>query len=90
VSNEAELLQQMQAVIQQTMAVTTMQGIVKAYDDFARAAMVEVISGYDAGSIDANQAESIAREAWLIADAMMAERKKRGLGGFNNEAGGGK
>lgn len=87
-SNEAELLQQMQAVIQQTMAVTTMQGIVKAYDDFARAAMVEVIDSY--ATVDASVAESIAEEAWLIADAMMAERKKRGLGGFNDEAGGGK
>jgi hypothetical protein len=58
---------------------------IDAYDHYATAAMTvlaEMSQGSDEETPEnADWKQIIAAEAWALADAMMAERRKRGLGG---------
>ncbi len=76
-----ELNEAIQHVSEMTrgMMVTQMiaQGI-DAYDKFACAAMQSLLSILD---LNEHSPDNIALMAWEAADAMMEERKKRGIGG---------
>jgi hypothetical protein len=61
--------------MQDAMTAGTIQQIVNAYDQFAIAAVIGLLR--EGFAVDA-----VAAKAFEIADAMMVERKKRGLGGM--------
>lgn len=68
--------------MQQMLVGVSIQETTKAYDAYASQAMEVLLKKVDVPVMTDIVAEAIASTAWTIADAMMAERKKRGLGGF--------
>ena len=75
---EAEMVDYFNTMVQQFVGARTIETVVASYDAYATAAMQAIVRE------DVNgDPRLIAQEAWQIADAMMAERKKRGIGGFD-------
>lgn len=76
------LFSQLQNLIAGVEQAKLVQEIVVAYDRFAESAMQALISAATvAGTIEKHgMYEAISQDAWKIADIMMAERAKRGLG----------
>ncbi len=75
-----ETMAQLQGLMNQAAMTQSVHSAVAAYDAFAGAAMVEVIKMRG----EKLSAAAVAEVAWDFADAMMVERKRRGLGGFNS------
>lgn len=79
---------ELQALLQQTHVASTMQNAAATYDNFAMAAMQTLLRNGKWDDLDKAGTAWLASMSWKIADAMMEERKRRGLGGFGDENGG--
>lgn len=81
------MMRQLGGIMQAANTAQVVHAVVGAYDQFALAAMrVLVEAATHSGGVDVNNqpinASRVAEDAWVIADAMMVERAKRGLGRF--------
>jgi len=74
---DQDLASQMQQMVANTQAAVMMQQNISALDGFAVAAMSALLRNDEWTGIDEAVAQQIAHDAWLIADAMVAERRKR-------------
>ena len=79
-----QLLGLFQGAMTQVETVQTVRQWAAAYDTCAVTAMRELISKFEL-TFAKGDVQDLASTAWKIADAMMAERVKRGLGGFTEE-----
>lgn len=70
-----QLMKQLEGMMGGAAAMQVLQQAISAYDQVAVAAMQSLIALGEKMS-----AEELAFSAWKIADAMVAERSKRGLG----------
>lgn len=75
-----EMLRQLGAMMQGAGSFELVQRVVDAYDHAAQTAY-EALMGDEETDLDDESAPAyVAERAWAFADAMMAERVKRGLG----------
>jgi hypothetical protein len=72
-----EMVNGLLAMVRETTMAQAVQKGIDAYDHYATAAMTVILQKHS----DDYNADKIAEFAWDFADAMMAERRKRGLGG---------
>lgn len=71
----SQLMKQLEGMMGGAAAMQVVQQAISAYDQVAVAAMQSLIALGTLGTY-----EDLAAAAWKIADAMVAERAKRGLG----------
>lgn len=75
-----DIMKQLNSLMQTTATAAVVTQLMVAYDGFATAALRELLAD-DASMAEATKGcEWLAAKAWEIADAMMLERAKRGLG----------
>lgn len=74
----SEMLQQVAELTRGAMIAQMVSQGIETYDRFATAAMQSLLSILD---LNEHSPDNIALMAWEAADAMMEERKKRGIGG---------
>jgi len=88
---------ELQQMAEQLVVATHTSDVVKAYDNYAVTAMRVLLQWphlVDGTGVESYlnggtpSAEKLAERAWQIADAMMAERKKRDLGELDDNNGG--
>lgn len=82
-SNPEDVMGDLNSLISKAMGAQLVQDVVHAYDAYATAAMQACIR-LRGTELSATQ---IAECAWDFADKMMAERRKRGIGGFSEQLG---
>lgn len=73
-----EIINELDSMLKKAATAEIVTQLIAAYDSFAQAAMCELLTR---GGVRAGKECALAERAWVIADAMMVERKKRGLGG---------
>ena len=78
-SNPEDMMGELNSLMSKVMGTQMVQDVVHAYDAYATAAMQALIGATGPTSVTA---DLIASVAWRVADAMMTERKKRGIGGM--------
>lgn len=83
-ANEFDQLMAFTATVQQMLAgieaSNVMHKYIRAYDQFAADAMMTLLERFENVDVDIPK---LAASAWEIADAMMVERRKRGIGGVD-------
>lgn len=62
---------------QQFQALVALQQSVHASDEFAKVAMAVLLANVERAELTDGMIDAVAHTAWQIADAMIAERKKR-------------
>lgn len=72
-----DVLGELNKLMSSAMGAQMVQDIVHAYDAYATTAMQALIRNTGGGSVP-----QLAKLAWDFADAMMDERRKRGIGGM--------
>jgi len=74
---DQDLANQMQQMIGATLAGAAMQQNIASLDNFANTALSALLEKTDVAQLSAHMIGAITDTAWQIADAMLAERKKR-------------
>lgn len=77
-----ELERQLERMMQQVAVTSAVSDIARSYDAFAIAALEALLQ--QPATYLSFEPPKIAELAWSMADAMMAERRKRGLGGIKS------
>lgn len=77
-----EMMRMLKQQMQNAHTVGMVRDVAGAYDRFASDAMVSLLEKTDRSEWTNDFFDALAHDAWRIADAMMTERRARGLGGL--------